>query len=437
MIFKDTKITFLIYLPYECAAIEEYLEKMALNGWLLIWIKGPLFKFQKIEPQKIKYSVDVLRKDVSILDSLYEDELLEYREYCKAAGWTYMCQAGKIQVFTSKEDTKIVSIHTDEKEKFKVVFKSSLYNILKEFFITIMLIFNLNLQLSGGNTDFLLSSNFAIFTSSLTFLLILINIIKFLNFFIWSIRAKIKLKENKFMPYNTYTQLKIKNILIQTFSLISVFTILLFILLDNSKEQKSNFQISIAIIFVCIISFFIKKFINRINFTRNTKISIFISSTLGLIFLLLFLMSGIIFSNIINDDKADSTYNNVNLELKDFTVKTTFAEAPYIEYSKSILAEKTYYSYGEGNYLTYSLLESKYPWVIKFYENKLLNRLNNYGLNLVKINTNLPNNITVYSSSKKRSFVLISKDKVVDITKAVNDIGDDEFLNTVYIKLLA
>ncbi|MDR3595781.1 DUF2812 domain-containing protein [Clostridium sp.] len=401
MTFKDTKITFFIYSPYECAAVEKYLEKMAEDGWLLIWIKGAIFKFKKIEPQKIKYSVDILRKDVSIMDSVYEDELLEYQEYCKAAGWTYICQTGKIQVFTSKGDTKIVSIHTDEKEKFKLVFKSSLYNILKEFFITIMLIFNLNLQLSGGSTDFLHSSNLAIFTSSITFLLIFINIIKFLNFFIWAIKAKFKLKENEFMPYNTYTQLKVKNILIQTFSLISVLTILLFILLDNSKEQKSNLQIFIAIIFVCIISFFITKFINRTNYTRNTKISIIISSAFGLIFLLLFLMAGIIFSNIINDDKTDYTYTNINLELKDFNVKNAFAEAPYIEYSKSILAEKTYYSYGKGNYLTYSLLHSKYPWVIKFHENRLLNRLNSYGLNYVQINTSLPNNITVYSSSKK------------------------------------
>ena len=35
MISKDTKITFFIYSPYECAAVEEYLEQMAEKGWLL------------------------------------------------------------------------------------------------------------------------------------------------------------------------------------------------------------------------------------------------------------------------------------------------------------------------------------------------------------------------------------------------------------------
>lgn len=54
MTFKDTKITYFIYSPYECAAVEKYLEKMAENGWLLQGIKGPFFKFKRIEPKKIK-----------------------------------------------------------------------------------------------------------------------------------------------------------------------------------------------------------------------------------------------------------------------------------------------------------------------------------------------------------------------------------------------
>ena len=44
---KDTKRTFFIYLPYECAAVEEYLELMAEKGWLLQSIKGTFLNLKK------------------------------------------------------------------------------------------------------------------------------------------------------------------------------------------------------------------------------------------------------------------------------------------------------------------------------------------------------------------------------------------------------
>ena len=46
---KNMKIKNLIYLPYECSAVEEYLEQMAEKGWLLESIKGSSFKFKKTE----------------------------------------------------------------------------------------------------------------------------------------------------------------------------------------------------------------------------------------------------------------------------------------------------------------------------------------------------------------------------------------------------
>lgn len=98
MKIKDIKITFFNFLPYECVAAEAYLELMAEKGWLLQSIKGPFLRFKKIEPQK-RYSVDVLHK-VSIFDRKNSDKALEYREYCQTAGWNYICQKGKIQIYS-------------------------------------------------------------------------------------------------------------------------------------------------------------------------------------------------------------------------------------------------------------------------------------------------------------------------------------------------
>ena len=87
-----------------------------------------------------------------------------------------------------------------------------------------------------------------------------------------------------------------------------------------------------------------------------------------------------------------------SLTLMDFGYKENDDESPYINFDKSILAQRIEYSYdNEDNYLNYTILQSQYPWVIKFDENRLLSRLNKYGIDLKQENTNLPSNIKVYS----------------------------------------
>jgi hypothetical protein len=428
MICKNTKIAFFIYEPYECTAVEEYLEQMAEKGWLLQSVKGPLFKFTKIKPKKIKYSVDVLSK-VSIFDHKDTDVALEYREYCQAAGWTYVCQTGKIQIFYTEEASKTISIHTDEEEKFKAVFSASLYNIISLLFITLMLIFNIYNDLFKCSTEFLLSSNYMIILTLIMFFFIFINIIKLSSFSLWVIKARLKLKENKFMPYNTYKQLSIKNIFIKFYSLFAI----MFLIFGNTINEKSTILLLLSVFIPIIILICVQIFINRKQYSKNTNIVITITSSLASIFLVFVFIVGtaICSINLIHQNKEPN--EKASLTLTDFNRKVNNAESPNIDFNISLIANSTRYSY--GSYLSYSILQSQYPEVIKFHEDRLLSRLISYGIDLKRRNTNLPNNIRVYSDSEKRSYILVSEDKVVDIKKDFSDISDDDFLNTVYKKL--
>ena len=252
-------------------------------------IKGPLFKFKKINPQKIKYSVDILNK-ISIFDYKDSEVALEYREYCKTAGWTYICQTGKIQIFYAEEDKKITPIHTDEEEKFKAVFKSSLYEIINQLFLVIILIFNIYTQLFLGNTDFLLSSNFSIFLIVAMFSLVFINIIKFISFFLWVIKARRKLKENKFMPYNNYKQLKIKNILINIYMIVILLILFRLLLFDDDTSKTAYIPVLIIVFSFIIFTICVQIFIHKKKYSKTTNIIITISSSIVSIFLLLILI---------------------------------------------------------------------------------------------------------------------------------------------------
>jgi len=63
---RNKKTVVFLYEAYECSALEEYFEAMAESGWLIKSISRPFLKFEKIEPRKLKFSVDIL-KNSSVL----------------------------------------------------------------------------------------------------------------------------------------------------------------------------------------------------------------------------------------------------------------------------------------------------------------------------------------------------------------------------------
>jgi len=428
---KETKRKLFNFLPYECTAAEEYLELMAEKGWLLQSINGAILKFKKIEPKKLKYSVDVLNK-ISIFDHKDSDVALEYREYCKAAGWNYVCQKGKIQIFYTEDDKKTISIHTDEEEKFKSVIKASLYYVGSEFLLILLFIFNLYIQLLEI-TEYTLVSNLGLFAVVLMFSAIFRNSVDIISFFIWIIKARVKLKENKFMPYNNYKQVRIKNAFSNVYGLIIL--IILFICLTFDNQGSPGFNIFYVII-LCIpmlILIFIQKVIGKKRYSKNTNMVITVSNTLFLVYLVLMITGLLICNNVIGERKVPA--EKASLKLMDFGYKENDA-SPYINFDKSILAQRTEYICDNiDNSLTYTIFQSEYPWIIDFEDSRVVSRLTKYSIDLKQVNTKLPSNIKVYSDSKKKIFVLVSDDRVVDIRKDFHNIDEDKFLSIVYNKL--
>ncbi|MHB8075212.1 DUF2812 domain-containing protein [Desulfosporosinus fructosivorans] len=434
MRFRDIKITFFDFLPYECVAAEEYLELMAVKGWLLESIIGAFLKFKKIEPQRIKYSVDVLHK-ISIFDHKDSDVALEYRDNRQTAGWNYVCQKGKIQIFYTADSKRTISIHTDEKEQFKSVFKASLYYVGSQFLITLLFIFNIYMQLFSQPADFALGSNLGILVIVGMASVIFMNSIEIISFFLWVIKASSKLKENKFMPYN-YNQLRIKNILKSIYGFITLLLLLKFAVYDKLPGDQFNISILMLMCIPILIMIFVKNFINKKRFSKKINMTIIISSAIISIYLIIMLAGGLAFRNFNAIEQSTVPIEKVSLTLMDFVYQKNANTSPYIRIDKSILAEIVFYASSNGdNNLTFTIFGSKYPWVIKFCENRLLSRLNGYGVDLKQEDTNLPSDIKVYIDSKKRTYILVSEDRVVDIKKDLSGISDDEFLNKVYQKL--
>lgn len=427
---KNTKKTMFMHQPYECTAVEEYLERMAEKGWLLESIKGCHFKFKKIDTKKVKYSVEVLEK-ISEYDHKDSDVALEYREYCITAGWTYVCETGKVQIFYTENSNETISIHTDESEKFKSVYKTSVPNIRLQLLLASVWILNICIFLLTGQTSFSLTSNFMIISYVIMVSLIFIIGVRVVNFTRWVIKAKKKLKENKFMPYNNYKQLRRKNIVTKSYLIILLLILFKFFIYDNNVSRMDIIYILIAIVSPLIIMFCVQQFLNKKRYSKDTNMGIMISVSIISIVLIMFITGTFYFR------QEKDSMEVASLTLTDFGYEENNENIYYSRSEESVLAErKVYYSDVDAG-LDYNVFQSKYHWVISFHKNRLLSGLKLAGIDIKQMESNLPSNIKVYYDSEKEKFVLASQDKVVDIRKEFNYISEEEFLSKVHQKFFS
>ncbi|WP_238906824.1 DUF2812 domain-containing protein [Clostridium sp. YIM B02506] len=435
---RNKKTVYFLYEPYECSALEEYFEAMAESGWLIKSINRPFLKFERIEPKKLKFSVDILNK-ISKYDPDDSDDALDYREYCEVAGWKYVCQDKKIQVFYTEEYNKAIDIHTDESEKFKSVVKASLGNMFLYFFLVLSWGFNIKM-LVYGDISHAATSNFFIFSLPLIFSLILIYSSKPINFIIWVLKSRKRLRENKSIKYNDYKQVRLKNILISSITMIHTVLFVVFILSDDNVTIGGS-VVSLILIFSAIIGpIFITRYIRKKRYSRQTNITLAIGGGFAFIFIFMFIgITGVIFSfgTLDNYDRNKVPEDKIELTISDFGYEENNDDM-YVDYSRSMVAEKLVYftSSNEEDGLDYTLFKSKYSFLIKLQEKSLVKQIGKIMDDLELLDTNLPKDINVYTYRNKEAYIFVSKDKVLQVDDDFKDMNKDTFIDVVYEKLL-
>ena len=433
---RNKKTVFFLYEPYECSALEEYFEAMAESGWLIKSINRPFLKFEKIEPRKLKFSVDILNK-ISSYDPDDSEDALDYREYCEAAGWKYICQYKKIQVFYTEDYNSTIDIQTDEVEKFKSVVKASLGNVFSYILTVALWVFLIWITLRRGDISYDITSNLMIATLVSVCIGIVIYVSKIMSFIIWFFKARKQVKDNKSMPYNNYKQVKIKNSLSILYILIWLGLYCFLLIRDGNNYEKGNSVLVTLMISAVIISVFIARYVRKKRYSRETNITLTISGAVVAIFVLLTFTGISISIDDLNEDNINEIAKTKSeLTISDFGYKENESDF-YGDYQKSILAERIYYSNrDENNSLSYTVLNSKYPWIVELQENRITEWVGRFEEDLKIRNTSLPSNIRVYSDEKYEAYIFVTKNRVIDMHINLSGIDKDEFLDIVYEKLL-
>lgn len=198
---KNTLIKSISFRENEYQALEQYLEEKALEGWLLDEIIFNHFIFKKSESRKYKFAVDIFTNS----------RTGEYREFCEASGWNYVCETNKYLIFAT-EDENIIPIQTDEEIILKKVSKSMILNIFCCMILASSVIYNIYNSFFNRN----LVNIEEVYGNYYKFLLIVccigltISIIDIVRGILWYFKYKKALKLGEDVKYTTLKEFKIK-----------------------------------------------------------------------------------------------------------------------------------------------------------------------------------------------------------------------------------
>lgn len=141
---KKKKLVFWGFFSLDYKAMEEYLEQMAKQGWMLEKVGKITAKFRGIKPQPLKFYIDVF-KEGGPLTPENTEEALEYRNLCRESGWNYITSMDHLQFFYAKAGSSPVPIQTDQALEQNIIrttlWKHELFSVLIALGIIIFFIY--------------------------------------------------------------------------------------------------------------------------------------------------------------------------------------------------------------------------------------------------------------------------------------------------------
>lgn len=343
-----------------CDDFARYLEEMAAKGWhFKEWGAG--LKFEKGEPQNVKYAVEVFTK-ASENDLRPEPNTQEFAEYCEAAGWKLVDGKQKFCIF-KKVDENAVAILTPEervKNAFKGTFSAS-YIVL--FFLYVL---NTGLQINNlfGSMFFRnIFSTLSFFNVSVWALLAMTLFVKF----IYAVSVKYKLINQiekgqeiyigsnqdgtKWWNWNT----------VSTFLLVMLYITLLVMIADATMVV---YLVSVFIVTITFSALLAK-------FRPDSSTNVIIQVVFVIVFSVVIIVAAftISFSGKSNSDNSE----NVPLKITDYREWNDEIEDMSIYHEKNMLGSMDIYIlYGEKESIHYEVYRTEHDWILdRIWNNEL------------------------------------------------------------------
>ena len=108
---KDTKRRFEAFSFFDHTGIQAHLEEMAVKGWMVEQPGPYLWRYRRIEPQRLHFAVTYFPA-ASDCDPGPTEGQQTYQDYCESAGWHLSARWGQMQIFCTAEEDP-VPLETD------------------------------------------------------------------------------------------------------------------------------------------------------------------------------------------------------------------------------------------------------------------------------------------------------------------------------------
>lgn len=105
--------------PMDADAVERYLSRMARKGWFLSKTGQMFWRFRRGEPASLTYAVTYF-PEASVYGGPMTLAQQELAEYCAAAGWEYVAQWLRMQIYVTDRPNP-VPLETDERQKLETI----------------------------------------------------------------------------------------------------------------------------------------------------------------------------------------------------------------------------------------------------------------------------------------------------------------------------
>ena len=197
---KNTKHQLIPFSVYDLTGMEQHLEKMARKGWLLDKISALGWRYRRIEPRELRFTVSYCHR-ASAYDPEPTEEVQTFHDFCAHTGWRLAAEFGSMQVFYNDQEDP-TPIDTDPSLEIQMVGRE-VKRMLPAQIILLLLGF-----IMGGSWCYsliykpidLLASPTSLFTGLCWLGLFVWSAADLLTYFRWRRRAKRAAERGEFVP---------------------------------------------------------------------------------------------------------------------------------------------------------------------------------------------------------------------------------------------
>ena len=288
---KETKKIFCHFSFYDQVRIQEKLEEMAEQGWMVDKPGNFTWTFKRMEPKKLRFSVTYF-PSASEFDPGPTDGELTKLDFCEQDGWVLAVKWGVMQIFYN-ENENAVPIETEPVAQVENVKKSMRKNVLFPHLFEVLLIaWYMFMQVSWIRRDLVeyLSDPLRVYQIPMWVCLLLACLYEIGFYFHWTRKAKRMAEEDGiFLPIKSNIR---ASYILLTFS----FLMILFAFGSSRRYLIGGFIWSGV---MCLIIFsvnVIKKKLKQKGVSRKVNMAI----SLGSVFLLTVLFMSVLVSAVIS-----------------------------------------------------------------------------------------------------------------------------------------